>query len=206
MACCNNNDCLEPVYTGCLEYTGAQLQCIQGENVDSMLESIDSMLQGLYCNPEVEIEEDEITIDLKCLAGNCGEDLNYSISYLKGTPNSIIGVTPVDFVTNSTGSITAYHNGMPIASQTGVNFPLGGTQFIVPTTYINDGGVTLKISAIVNGIFYSGTFFLTTTMAGGLYNNLKLKCEAPANTTTLSIKTLLQSLINEVCELKTLVG
>ncbi|HMT03597.1 MAG TPA: hypothetical protein PKD00_09915 [Burkholderiales bacterium] len=204
MACCNN-ECLEPIYSNCVEHAGDPLLCVQGDNLTEQLASIDTMLNELYCNPDEEVEG-SVSVDLKCINNNCGGNLTYTLSFVKGPENSVIGVLPTDFGVPFLASIKVYSSGSVVASQEGITTLPTPSLFLVPTSYVNITGVTVVITVMINGMTYVGSYYIGPSTPNGSFSGLTLVCQAPPNVVTLGQQELFQLLINEMCIIKSLLG
>jgi hypothetical protein len=200
MACCNN-ECLEPTYTSCVAHTG-ELPCIAPASLDldDILTAIDEKLCTL--GESVGIPE-TVTIDTKCLGGTCPVIARFDLAYIKsyvGTPAlSSVGIA-FDFsdpsATFSIVSIQVFSGNTLITSTLDWINPIP-----IPTSYIDTTGVLYKITLLINGVQYTGSYYILSGLPSTTVQDIGLICET-TNVVTLPLTALLQQIITEICLLK----
>lgn len=197
MACCNN-ECLDTTYTSCVAHTG-EFPCIAPASLDldDILTAIDEKLCVLSESPET------ITIDTKCLGGTCPIVARFDLVYTKsytGTPAlSSVGIV-FDFsdpgATFSIVSIQAFSGNNLIASTLDWINPLP-----IPTSYIDTTGVLYKVTILINGVQYTGSYYILSGLPSTTVQDIGLICET-TNVVTLELTALLQQIITEICLLR----
>lgn len=187
MACCNN-ECLETVYTDCVEHVGTLT--VLPNNLGEIITAIDEFMAEDSSN-----SEDTISIDLKCLSSNCGNPIPYSYTYVKptsGTGNALLKINPTNPVTGAV-TIKAYYSGTVISSINNVEDFL-----IIPLSYANLG-FTVTVELVYSAVYY-GTFYVSMSAASGVVNNLELQCQG-SGVVEISKINFYNLVVDKLCEL-----
>lgn len=194
MACCNN-ECLENINAACIDYTGEDFTCLSNTNKD--LESVLQNIDAIICSTSFNGEDTELTIDAKCLSGECTTTIPFSVDWVSTVSNDTLVVNAPTVPSTAVVHIVLYSGVTSIVtlSQLGV-----GTT--IPVSWNNNNGLTGTIQIITdaNTSPYTGTFYVpqnaSTSTIGGVLN-----CST-ASVLTLTIKTLFEMTINKICDLQ----
>lgn len=199
MSChdCNNNTCLDIIFSDCIQSSVTGLSCVQGTNLSEQLEYIDSLL----CN--ISGGNDQVTVNMQCLSVNCTG--NPSFQWKLGT-SKLGGIKRVwqlenyFNVVNSTIKITVYANGTEIASTTD---PYQALSFPVDVV---DNGISIKIEYNLPPTnYYQGWINISNLTTLDTIYTVKLSCIDKVNnnqTLTTSVQNILNILIQQICEIK----
>lgn len=196
MSCCNN-ECLDPVYSNCVEYTGETLTNITNtENLTQIIENIDN----LFSNNIAQLLTQNVTVNLQCLANTCEGVVPYTINILNvASGGYILSInTPTLTIGSYSISIRIFQGSEEIGYYTS---NLSGIS-ISPTQASNPLGLTIAVEIITNSnsyIYIDNTFLPFNSSTG----NIEKTAVCNNNTTvTISLLNFFNLILNEICYLK----
>lgn len=206
MPCCNN-ECLENINAACIDYTGTEFQCIStdAENLQEILIDIDSKL----CDAGTDISTSEITIDTKCITGDCPGQLQFRLGYIAGATQDLIvinitGINLDPIIYDDYIVTVNVYSGNTIIATTNIidNTNPGYNPITFPSTWNNGGIISVIIDLVVgNGISpYHGIMVIPQNSMSMVTYGI-LNCTANTVITT-TVKTLFEMIIGKICDLQ----
>ena len=200
MPCCNN-ECLENINAACVDYTGTEFQCIStdAENLQEILIDIDSKL----CDAGIDISTSDITIDTKCITGDCPGTLTANISWIDIGSNDLItiGITGVNtgviIYPDYLVTIDVYARNTFITTSNSLT-----SGITLPGAWNNGGTVSIYITLIVStGIAPYNAVITIPQNSGSTSISSTLNCTTNTVITT-TVKTLFEMIIGKICDLQ----
>jgi len=201
MPCCNN-ECLENINAACVDYTGTEFQCIStdAENLQEILIDIDSKL----CDAGIDISTSDITIDTKCITGDCPGTLPATVIFTAGTTTDVItivlpGLNSTPIIYDSFVSTVSIYAGNSLITEGDVST---SPSFTIPNNWNNNGVLSIHINVIV-GVGISPYSALITIPQNSNTATITSTLNCTANTViTTTVKTLLEMIIGKICDLQ----
>lgn len=199
MSCCNNN-CLEPVYTSCIEYSGDALTCIKPNTpcpdnyvyLNDIIKRVDEIVEELYCSGE---ESDEITIDLKCLGNNCNDTLAYITTLLRvGNTYMLSFNIPSLIGQQYIVTVKVYSGGLLLQTVNDLN------SFINIANISQDYVITIEVITQDNKLYKGG--FNIPSNSEGFLTGMLMDCFNSGTATTISVIDFYKLLVTEICNIK----